>query len=310
MTSPSRFTLVMFAATALIAGCGRNNVNGPSAGASSQDQVEATAALSESPAVIEDGQYESADQTTVDGATPAGSLAAIQPLRFWRNITHVDRSFEFAFSDTDSTGRPTTALVTVRKHLTGTFNILVGIPGSDSTAIDSSFDVIHKPLDDRWVRHILMKRVRISATAQPVWRIVATSGVQVTSRDATTQLVSLRVQTADIDTTLTDPQRTFFLRRILRLAPGTQVTLTATTLRSDDVVVLMLRDHRFRFHDNGDDTYTGVWTVPALVAPGPHHFGVNALSHGTLFDSQAPYDSQAWLIPFVIAPDEVADMLP
>jgi hypothetical protein len=37
---------------------------------------------------------------------------------------------------------------------------------------------------------------------------------------------------------------------------------------------------------------------------------VNALSHGTLFDDQAPYDSQAWLLPVVLAPDQVADALP
>ena len=49
--------------------------------------------------------------------------------------------------------------------------------------------------------------------------------------------------------------------------------------------------------------------------PGPgrppiFHFGVDALSNGTLFDDQAPCDSQAWLLPVLLDPDEVADGLP
>ena len=93
-----------------------------------------------------------------------------------------------------------------------------------------------------------------------------------------------------------------------------------TTLKNDDVVVLHRVGHRFRFHNNGDNTYTGTWLVPDLrlgngPRPGPgrppiFHFGVNALSNGTLFDDQAPYDSQAWLLPVVLAPDQVADALP
>jgi hypothetical protein len=220
----------------------------------------------------------------------------------------VDRAFEFAFADTDSTGHPTTAVVTIRKHLVGRFNILVGIPGSDGGAIDSALSVVHKPLDDRWVRRVLLQRVRVSEHDRPVWRIVATSAVKVTSKDATTQITSLRVQSGDLDTTITDPARFFHLRRILRFDPGVAVTLTATTLRNDDVVVLQLRDHRLRFHNNGDNTYTGTWTVGLLA--GPRHVGVNALSNGTLFDDTAAYDSQAWLVPFLVRPSDIADMLP
>jgi hypothetical protein len=311
MHTPTRFTLALALAAGALAGCGRNNVSGPAPGSSSQDEAAITGAMVQSPAVIEDGEFESSDPTTVGGgASPAAINAAITPLRYWRTITHVDRRFEFAFADSDSLGRPRTAIVTVLKHLTGRFNILTGLPGSDSTALDSAYSVIHKPLDDRWVRRIQLRRTGITADGRPVWRIVATSGVKVTAKDATTHIVSVRVQADTLDASITEPLRFFPLRRMLRLAPGTQVTVTVTTERNDDVVVLQLRDHRFRFHNNGDNTYTGVWKVPALAPPGPHHFGVNALSHSTLFDDQAPYDSQAWLLPFVITPDEVADALP
>ena len=96
----------------------------------------------------------------------------------------------------------------------------------------------------------------------------------------------------------------FRLRAVLRFAPDDTVRLTATTLRNDDVVVLQQSDRRFRLHNNGDDTYTGVFRTGLL--DGMRHVGVNALSHGTLFDDAAPYDSQAWIVPYVVRPLELA----
>jgi hypothetical protein len=321
----NRFLLAMslLAAVGLLAGCGKHTVNSPDSTSdlASLDQAQVASVVASEPEVVEDGEFESAEITGLGaGADATGALAVVHPLRFWRVITSVERSFEFAFADSDSTGRPTTAVVTVRKSLAGRFNVLTGVPGGDSTAIDSSVSVIRKPLADRWVRRVLLRRLPAADSTGRVWRVVATSAARVTSRDATTRIASLRVQTAGVDTTITDPLRFFFLRRILKLEPGTPVTLTVTTLRNDDIVVMCRFGHRFRFQNNGDNTYTGVWRVPDLrqgngPQPGPgrppiFHFGVNALSHGTLFDDLAPYDSQAWLLPVVLAPDQVADGLP
>jgi hypothetical protein len=318
----------LLAATGLLAGCSKSTLNAPAPGESNAlDQAQVASVVAAEPEVVEDGQFEGTDATSLGaltgsgpGAGLSGALSAIAPLRFWRVINDVDRSFEFAFSDPDSAGRPTTAIVTVHKRLTGRFDILTGVPGSDSVAIDSADSVIHKPLADRWVRRVLLKRLPTSDSTRSAWRVVATSGVRVTSRDATTAISSLRLQTADLDTTLTDPLRFFYLRRILKLQPGTAVTLTVTTTRNDDVVVLHRVGHRFRFHNNGDGTYTATWLVPDLrlgdgPRPGPgrppiFHFGVDALSHGTLFDDQAPYDSQAWLLPVLLDPDQIAAALP
>jgi hypothetical protein len=299
----------LLAAMGLMAGCSKNTVNGPSSplppgnSGSVADQAAVANALSLAPQVVEDGQFESSEAATVGGGVP-GTLAAISPIRFWRTITHVERRFQFVFSDSDSTGRPTTAVVTVNKLLTGTFNILTGVPGTDSVPMDSTLHVIRKPLVDHWVRRVLLVR----RPGSDRWHVVATSGVKVTSKDATTQIASLRVQATGVDTTLTDPLAFFRLRRILSFDPDDQVTLTVTTMRSDDVVFLLLRDHRFRFHNNGDDTYTGVFRLPTLAGLG--HAGVNAFSNGTLFDDKAPYDSQAWLAPFLIRPTVMADELP
>ncbi len=306
----------LLALTGLLAGCSKNSsitdparTNPP---ASSAEQAKVASTLASEPTLVEDGLMESADVTSF-GALP-GTFAAIQPLRFWRRITDVQRSYQFAFSDTDSTGRPTRAVVTVNKLLTGTFNIATAVPGDSDSVV-----VIHKPLSDRWVRRILLRRVPSWRDDGPEWRIVATSGVQVTSQGATTHVQSLRVQAPGLDTTLTDPLAFQYLRGIVRVNPGDQVTLTVTTQRNDDVVVTMMFGHRVRFQNNGDNTYTAVWTVPQpwQYGEGPMpmgapvlHFGFDALSHGTLFDDTAPYDSQAWVLPFVIAPNMLADQEP
>jgi hypothetical protein len=39
------------------------------------------------------------------------------------------------------------------------------------------------------------------------------------------------------------------------------------------------------------------------------HIGVNVLSRGTLFDDQLPYDSQAWILPFMVKPNQMAEEL-
>ena len=301
--------LVLLGAIAL-GGCGKTSPMGATSadpGAVPNDQAQVTQTVAAAPQLVEDGLADSADPTTIASAP---GFAAIQPITWWRNITDVDRTLEFTFSDPDTAGRPTTAEVTIRKRLTGRFNVLIGLPGTDGTAMDSTREVIHKPLEDHWVRKVLLKRVRLAGEDhEPIWRIVAASGVQVTSKGATTNIVSLRIQDGGLDTTITDPLAFQRLRRIVHLAPDTQVTLTVTTGRNDDVVFLRHAERRFRFHNNGDNTYTGVWRTGVFWG-GIHHFGVNAFSNGTLFDDQAPYDSQAWLFPFAFEPEVIAETMP
>lgn len=325
MKSTRFLGIALLLVAGLLAGCSKKSNPtsplgiGPGATTSNQTQVMSTIAAV--PTAIEDGLAEASDATSYDGQV--GSLAAIQPFTFWRTITHRERTFEIAFSDTDATGQPTIAVVTINKHLTGRFNILAGVPGTDGVPLDSVPEVVHKPLDDMWVRHVMLKRVTMmpgwSGSApdsegeddhENHWRIAALSGVEVTSKDATTHIVSLRIQAADKDTTITDPLAFMKLRKVLNFPPGTQVTLTVTTMRNDDVVVMEHSFRRFRFHNNGDNTYTGVFPTGVFMA-GLHHFGVNALSKGTLFDDQAPYDSVQWIFPFSLEPESLmAEFMP
>jgi hypothetical protein len=51
-----------------------------------------------------------------------------------------------------------------------------------------------------------------------------------------------------------------------------------------------------------------VFRAPDLT--GLHHVGVNALSHGTLLDDTAAYDSQSWIEPYLVHPILIADGTP
>jgi hypothetical protein len=282
---------------AFAAGCGKSSPSQPQSSGvtpSAADVAQVNAAIAANGVLVNEDVYESNDPTQLDPAGPG--MAAIRPMFWWRKITSVTRTFDTEYTTPDSLGRPTRAVVSVHKRMLGSFNILVG----DSTASPDS--ILRKPLDDRWERRLLMRRVAIDSLGNPIWRLVGTSGVTVTSAGAATHIVSVRVQAGTVDTTITDPLQMHRLRRVLRLPAGVTITVTVTTGSPNDVVVLYRRFMRGRFHNNGDNTYTATWTTPD--EGGFRHFGVNALSHGTLLDDAAPYDSQAWLFPFAVHQDE------
>lgn len=300
-------------AAGLLSSCGAGShptsvSSDPGGSGSVEDQAEVSDQLARNPELVDEAVFDSADPVEMEGFAFGASLEASAdsarrpPLRFWRHITDVRRTFEFSYRDTDSTGRPRIAVVTVNKILSGTFNIARPAP-RDSSPVRGI--VIQKRLRDLWTRKLVLHRVHIPEWDRPQWRIVGTSGVQITSREAATRIQSLRIQTSDRDTTITDPLALFRLRNVLRIADDDTIRLTVTTLRNDDVVVLQHPRLRRPFHNNGDNSYS--IRLPVRFERGVHHLGVNALSHGTLFDNQAPYDSQAWIIPYVVRPTELAD---
>jgi hypothetical protein len=317
----------------LVAGCGDSGAPSQpaanSGGGSPDDEAAIASEAALQSAFIEDGFYESSDQVPLGLAGLGGSSlqSAIDPIAFWRVINRVERRFEFAIDDT-------TAVVTLHKHLFGSFNILV----PDTTG---AFErtVIRKRLVDDWERRLLFKRVDFNhdrdkddddededddgATSgehrRPRWKLAAVSGVKVSSVGPemapalnivvhVPTIVSLRIEYAGVDSTITDPLAFVRLRGLPVIEPGTQVRLTATTMAPDDVVLLLRRNHRLRLWPNGDNTYTGEFTVPGEL--GCHHFGVNALSHGTLYDDQVPYQSQAWILPYLVKGTELAADIP
>ena len=332
-----RLALILAGLTALLlSGCGKKNptsLNNPGGSSgSAADQAAVSGTVAATPSLVDDGLMEASDQALF--SAPAGSASAIRPLRYWRRITGIRRTFEFAFSDTDTTGRPMRAVVTVHKVLSGTFNVAFDATPADTTQFDT-LGVVHKPLHDQWTRRILLSRVHKMSDGdmamgsgpedghngqhEDQWKVSGISAADVRSFDpaqstsgdrafGVTKIQSLRIQSSTLDTTITDPLQFIMLRRIHSFGPSDEVTLTATTATNTDVVMLMRTGMRRRFTNNGDNTYTLVWHTSA--EDGIHHFGVNALSKGSVFDDQSPYDSNAWIFPYVIRPNVCADYMP
>lgn len=314
-----RVYALVFAVTSLTSCSQTGTPVSSSGGGWSAEQASVSSTLSSTPDLIDEGQMESEDVGLVNaGPAVDGALAAIRPHRFWRKIDRVERRFEFAFADSDSAGRPTTAVVTVHKVLRGSFNIVAGAPGEDVAAGDSSRRLVSKRLVDYWTRRVLLKRVARSngegEGADAVrWRVAATSAVKVRSALPANEadhanIMSVRVQSGALDTTLVQPLEFFRLRGMLKLDPGAEVAVTVTTGRADDIVLFVRQDRRVRLEPNGDNTYSGRFTVPD--ERGVRHFGVNALARGTLWDDAAPYNSIAWIFPYAVVNEALAEYRP
>jgi len=303
----------ILAVALVLAGCGDNSVN-PKPQATS-DQTAITGALATVPMFIDDGTMDDGAATNLAPALPgsrsatdAASVAgaAIDPLFFWRTIEHRTLRFEFAFADSDSTGLPRTAFVTARRNFSGLFNVAPRDP--DHPDLPAAGQTVHKALLDHWVRHFRMQRIDLPGAARPQWRLAAASAVEVTAENATSLITGVRIETSSLDTTLTDPAALIPLRRVLRFAPDDTVTVTVTTPRTDDVVLLYHHDRRMRLENQGGGVYSGKFVSGSFA--GWRHFAVNALSHGSLYDDAEPYDSKAWIYPYVITGGPDVDYLP
>jgi len=288
---------VLFAALGLAAGCGKGPTS-PSAPASPSQQV--TATLAAAPTLVDDGMAEDGTQyasaLTAGGALP---MSAVRPFTWWQNVTAEQRTWTYAFSDTDSTGTPNTCVATLQKHMTGLF-VIVPVNPADTTQADTSR--IRKPLVKTLTRKVLLRRMLLGAQRQ--WKVVQITGAFVTTPGATTHIVSVRLQSkSGVDTTITDPLQWHALRHITRFATSDTVTVTVRTDRVDDVVYIHRWDWRHRLRNNGDGTYSFSWATSAW--DGWRHMALQAMSHGSLFDDTLPYDSQAWHLPFRVGQPDV-----
>ena len=284
---------------ASLAGCG-GKVAAPTNSGNSE-QLNVTNSLTASSDLLDDGLYSDPASTSVSATTTRGGASiegAITPRYFWRTILSAAPHFTIVFTDSDSVGRPRQADVMVTRRVLGVFNILKA-SSTDPAVLDSA-NIVRKPIDDLWVRHLRLRRFVLPGEAN-VWRVVAASGVQVGTQNGSTRITSVRIQSTGIDTTVTDPLQLVPVVRCFHFAPGDSIQLTATTPRTDDVVLAYWHDHREHFLNNGDGTYS--FTLHPSDLSGYRYFGVNALSHGTLFDDAMPYDSMAWILHcFIGAP--------
>jgi len=275
-------------------GCGKSPTSPASVLSTPQSLVSAT--LASAVTLVDETLAE--DTTSVVASAsygPAGlasAQAAVKPFTWFRNVTGLTRTWSYVFSDSDSLGHPRACTATLQKHITGNF-VIVPVSPADSTKPDTSR--ILKTLDETLTRKVLLHRLALAGGDQ--WKVVSLTGASVTTPGATTNIVSVRVQaTSGVDTTITDPTAWITLPTVLHFGPSDSVTVTVTTSRTNDVVYIHRWDWRHRLRNNGNGTYTISWVTTAWG--GWRHFGIQAMSHGSLFDDTLPFDSQAWHLPF------------
>jgi len=301
MNSPHPWrALTALALAVTLASCSKSTSPVAGGGSASAEQLAVATAISGTSGILTDSLL---DQITtpaaLDAQPVAGGLAgsasvqaAITPRMWWRTVHETSASFTYAFSDSDSTGRPRQADLVVTRQLAGTLHIFKALP-TDSTRLDST-DIVTKPIADTWVRHVRLNRVAATGSAHTAWRVTGASVAQVTSPGTGEQILSVRLQATGIDTTVADPTALWQFHQLFHMLAGDSVTVTATTTHTNDVVLCYWHDRRERFHSNGDGTYTYKLRLPALEHGGERFIGVTALSHGTLYDNATAYDSFAW----------------
>ena len=124
------------------------------------------------------------------------------------------------------------------------------------------------------------------------------SGASIESEGATRQIQSVTVQGASESYTITDPLALVDVPDLPTFVRGEDVTVTVVTGDPADEVFLHSKGHRLQFQNNGDGTFTGNWHIPRGHGDPIRCIGIDVLSHGTLFDDVAPYDSRAWVLPY------------
>jgi hypothetical protein len=288
------FATALLALAVLVNSCSKSTT-APNP-AQSSDVSLVTSTLVSAAALVDDGLDVDSTQVSAERLAPAPGVtsiqAAIRPFTWWQRITSVTRTWSFAWSDTDETSHPKFCVATLTEHLTGTLVIVPASP-TDTTRADTTR--IFKPIDKTLTRRIMLQRLALGLDRE--WRVIAVSGAFVTTPGAVTRIVSLRIQSASgVDTTITDPLQWISLRHIVQFGTNDSVTVTVTTLRADNPVYLHRWDWRHRLRNNLDDTYSITWVTSAWG--GYRHFGIQAMSHGSIYDDTQPFDMVAWHLPF------------
>lgn len=292
MKSHWRYLAALAALAVALAGCGKtadSTVPTPA----NTDIAGVTLAVTASPTLLADDLFDVTASTGTSART-AEPMAAIDPLSFYRWFGASSRDFAFAFADNDTAGRPLSADVTVRRDLFGMLHI-VKRPLGD--AAPDTHNVVHKAIHDVWTRNLHLVREPVDGPngSASRWRLQSASGVRIASTPGDRRISSVHLLGNGLDFNVTDPAQLMTLVQLPRVALNDSVTVTVTTDAIDDVVVLYWHDHRQRMHANGDGTFTLRVGVGSGV--GLRGIGVNALSHGTLYDDTVPYNSLGWIVP-------------
>ena len=264
----------------MIIGCSENSTTSPTDVESGENQFDKAADDASISELIIEEEGEVEDYREEDDLEEP--FEEVYPIRFGRQITARTVTKEIIYEDENH------ATVTVNATLQGIFHILT----EDSVHIE-------KPFTDYAYRTYDMERVGDLADKHRGWHIMAASGTEFWTENNTTEIVQIHVVAGDVDSVITTVSEKIPREQILTLPAETEVTLTVTTLLPDDALFLHKRGHLRRPLDvNGDNTYTITFDTPSQE--GIAHLTVDAMSHGTLFDDEEPYDANAWGFVFKV----------
>ena len=223
------------------------------------------------------------------------TLAEINTVRWWRTPDSIERSVEIEFSGGDSI--PRMANVTVTVDVEGTLHLLAA--PDDSTRVK-----YEKPFDAGSIRYAVFER-RERGGPRPrherhrgAWKVTQISGASVESEGTTRQIQSVTVAGESETFTITDPLALVAVGDLPAFHRGEDVTVTVATGDAADQVFLHSKGHRLQFESNGDGTFTGTWHVPRGQGDPIRSVKIDVLSHDTLLDDVAPYDSRAWVLSY------------
>lgn len=241
------------------------------------------------------------DETEIYGAESmtsdeSGSRDAIDPLTFWREVTerHIVRDVYIDHEEG-------IADVTIYKEIWGTLNI-----------VDENMAEYEKPMHHEGVRYAVFQRNdEVSLEGgngngsgethrhrRGRWTLTDISGLVANSVETLTMDIEwIHVQSASVDTTITDPSVLMAVPdEIMHFEMGEEVTVTVSGPPEDAILFLHTRRNRSPLQYDGG-VFAGTWTV---THDGVHGAGVQALAHDSIYDSEYPDDSLIWAMPYEV----------
>jgi hypothetical protein len=292
----------------LVVGCGKDPVS-PTTGSGANVESQAIEyEMAQTPDLADIDTYETPGESEfadeLGSSAPFSTEAAIRPVFFFRVITERTRDIHI---ETEKDTSYEIARVRVEDRLAGTFNLVT----RDSTDTGVVRRLIKKRLHDVGVMQARFRRrlgedYGMMADRSRGWRLVAVSNREIASPEHTAKILSVRLEAqSGLDVTLTDPQLLMrFPEGLPKAVAGEPVKVTVQVQDPTDVVYMLVGWGRQRLHPVSEGVFAGSFRAPYQLRL--FRVGVNALDRGTLFDDQAPYDSDFWGLLGRTAPPTLA----
>lgn len=221
----------------------------------------------------------------------SGGRGEISPLTFWREITDIVTEREVVIDHEAGT-----ADVTVTRDVWGSLVVVDwDMVEYEKPMHHSGVRYAHYERDLDWVPPMGPPDSPGSQGRRP-WVLTAVSGVLAQSDTLTVSISSIHIQSATVDTLITDPLALMAVPdAIMTFEVGEEVAVTVTATPSDALLFLNTPRYRTAFTPDGQGVYTGTWTVRSR---GHHVACVQAIARASIFDSDYPDDTEIWGIPY------------